>query len=490
MERSTTIVTRFADIARRFPDRPALLTDPTPVTYAALADAVGGCAEALRRAGVQPGQRVGVLAGHGVPAVTGILGALGAGCAYVPLDPGFPVERLAHMRDAADVSIVLTTREFRDLADRLGGVAPRRTVLLDDLPAAPLRPTPVDPDDTAYVLFTSGSTGRPKAVAQTHRNLAHVVDNQIGALGITDGDRLSLLASFSFDAAIPDLYPALLTGAAVVPVDVRRHGVPYAAELLARHRVTVYHSTPTVYRYLLDALGARRLDSVRVVLLGGEQATYADALRGRDRFAADCVLVNGYGATEVTFAAQYRLPVASVDPAASGPLPIGDALPGYQLLLRAGTDEIVVRSHHLAPGYLDQDSDRFGTDPDGTPCYRTGDLGRVLPDGRLVCLGRLDRQVKIRGFRVEPAEVESVLRTLPGVDEARVIARDGELLGYARCGGSAPTPAELRAGLARVLPDYAVPRAVVVLDRFPLTVTGKIDERALPDPAPVTAPTA
>ncbi len=132
-------------------------------------------------------------------------------------------------------------------------------MVADDVPPALLEPVEADPDDVAYVLFTSGSTGRPKAVAQTHRNLLHVVDNQIASLDVTPADRLSLLASFSFDAAIPDLYPALLTGAAVVPVDVRTHGLAHAAAALARHGVTIYHSTPTVYRYLLDALGPDRL---------------------------------------------------------------------------------------------------------------------------------------------------------------------------------------------------------------------------------------
>ncbi|MFR9777624.1 AMP-binding protein [Micromonospora sp. MS34] len=476
------IINRFGEVADRHGDRPALLGETHEVRYAELAGAAGGHAAAFVAAGARPGDRIALLTAHGTPTVAALLGALAAGCAYVPLDPGFPVDRLRHMLAAAGVDLVACAAEHRELARELAG--DRTVVPLDDVPAAALAPAPVDPDALAYVLFTSGSTGVPKAVGQTHRNLAHVVDNQIGALAIGPADRLSLLASFSFDAAIPDLYPALLTGATVVPVDLRRHGLAYAVEQLDRHRVTVLHCTPTVYRHLLDTLGERRLDAVRVVLLGGEQAGYADAARGRGRFAPDCELVNGYGATEMTFVARYALPLSTVDAAAVGPLPIGAAFPGYELHLAPDTAEIVVRSPHLAPGYLNQDSDRFTVDADGVRAYRTGDLGRRLPGGDLVCLGRLDRQVKVRGHRVELTEIEALLAAQPGVAGVRAIARDGELLAYARpTAGTRPDGTALRTALAATLPGYALPRAVLVLDEFPLTVTGKVDERALPAPA-------
>ncbi|MET8306623.1 AMP-binding protein [Micromonospora sp. NPDC005173] len=480
---TSTLIHRFGDAAAACPDHPAVLGDTGPLHYAGLAGLAGGHAELLAAAGVRPGVRVGLLTGHGAGTIAAILGTLAAGATYVPLDPGFPEQRLRHLLDGAEVTVLLCGGEHTELARRLATDRPGlRVVPAVDVRAAPLRPVPVDPDALAYVLFTSGSTGRPKAVGQSHRNLTHVVDNQIATLDLRPDDRLSLLASFSFDAAIPDLYPALLTGAAVVPVDLRRHGLAYAAEQLARHGVTIYHSTPTVYRYLLDTPGVERLDRVRVVLLGGEQASYTDAARARGRFASGCVLVNGYGATEFTFAARYALPLADVDRTATGPLPVGTALPGYALRL-APDGEIVVRSGHLAPGYLDQHSDRFGHDPDGVPVYRTGDLGELLPTGELRCLGRLDRQVKVRGFRVELTEIEAVLAAEPGIAEVRAIARDGELLAYVRPAGTPVDPAALRAALARQLPEYALPRAVVPVTEFPLTVSGKVDERALPDPA-------
>ncbi|MFC4852125.1 AMP-binding protein [Actinophytocola glycyrrhizae] len=463
-------IRRFAQTAKRHPDHLAVVdSGGRTLTYAALAALAGGRARALAAAGVRPGSRVGLVTAHGGPAIAGILGVLAAGCAYVPLDPSFPRARLSTMVADAGVSVVLADEEHVDLARLLCA----DTVVAGDDPA-PLDPVCADLGEVAYVLFTSGSTGRPKAVAQTHRNLLHVVDNQITSLGVTEDDRLSLLASFSFDAAIPDLYPALLTGATVVPVDLRAHGLPHAAAELARHGVTILHSTPTVYRYLLDTLGPARLDTVRTVLLGGEQATYGDVLRGRDAFARDVVFVNGYGATEVTFAARHRLRASEVDSAATGPLPIGFALPGYELVL-GERGEITVHGEHLVTGYANVDDDAFGEHR-----YRTGDLGERLPDGSIVCLGRLDRQVNVRGFRVELTEVESGLLAQPGVTAARAIARAEELLAYVT--GEGLDPRGLRAALADLLPGYAVPRAVVVVDEFPLTVTGKLDERALPDP--------
>jgi amino acid adenylation domain-containing protein len=479
-------VHRFAEVATRSPDRIAIATDPAEVTYAELAERAGGHARQLLAAGARRGTRVGLITGHGTATIAAILGTLAARCVYVPLDPSFPAERLRGQLDAAEIPLVLATAEHAERACsviRGSGAA----LLVADDQCAPLPGPAVDDtdgmlDEAAYVLFTSGSTGRPKAVEQTHRNLLHTVDNQIRGLAISGSDRVSLLSSFAFDAAIPDLYPALLTGAAVVPVDVRTDGIAAAAGALARHRATVYHSTPTVYRYLLDTLGTERLSAVRTVLLGGEQATYDDIHRGRDRFAPGCVFVNGYGATEVTFAAQYRLPVADVDPAARGPLPIGSALPGFELALRPGTGEIEVRGTHLVDGYLTEQSEAFGALDDGRRRYRTGDLGRALPDGTLICLGRKDRQIKVRGLRVEPAEVETCLAAQPEVGSARVIARDGRVLGYVTPGTGRPNPTRLREVLARRLPDYAVPAAITVVDEFPLTVTGKVDEPALPAP--------
>ncbi len=491
-----TIVGRFLGAVGRYSDRTAVHGDDGPMSYAQMAAAAGGAQSLLHNADVRPDDRVGLLTGDGAETVSAILGVLGVGAAYVPLDPTYPRERLLHMVRHADITALLASRADESLARHLVGTSPIRLLWREDARPGELRVAAVrDVDAPAYLLFTSGSTGLPKAVAQSERSLLHCVHNQIASLRITSDDRLSLLASFSFDAAIPDVFPALLSGATVVPIDIRGRGLGHVAAALIERRVTIYHSTPTVYRYLLDALGpGGTLPHIRTVLLGGEPVTRADLRRGLPHFSGDCVFINGYGATEATFIAHGPMTAAEVEAAPDGPLPIGQPLPGYAVVLR-DNGEITVRGRHVAPGYWrdhERTAERFAVEDDGTRTYRTGDLGRSLPDGRFQCLGRLDRQLKIRGFRVEPAEIEARLEADHGVARAMVVSRGDDLVGYVQPSGGPLSGgpldvAELRHGLAAGLPPFMVPNAIVVLAEWPMTPTGKIDVLALPSPYSVTA---
>ncbi|WP_228639322.1 amino acid adenylation domain-containing protein [Microtetraspora sp. AC03309] len=504
------------NVVRKNPGHVAVHSAGSSVTYADLAAAAGGVQRLVTTAGARPGTRVGLLIGHGAGVIAAIMGTLLSGCVYVPLDPAYPAPRLAYMIDDADVTVLVSTHEHEALARTLLDDRPCPVVFIEDAPpAAPVVSGAIDPDGLAYLRYTSGSTGVPKGVAQSHRNLLHCVGNQIDSLSITAEDRLSLLSSVSFDASIPDIYPALLTGAAVVPINVRALGPGELVRRLADLGVTVYHSTPTLYRYVLDALGPDgRLPSVRTVLLGGERVTRSDVVAGRGRFADACLFVNGYGATEATFAAHHRTSFDLPDTAPeAGPLmPIGRALPGYEVvLLDGGTGatadegtahaahaadsadegEIAIRGPYLALGYWrgpERTAERFTVDDEGRRVYRTGDLGRRLPDGTLVCLGRLDRQIKVRGFRVEPAEVEAHLVGRPGVAKAVVSLAGDRLVAHVQPSpGAVLDPAALRRSAAENLPDHLVPAAIVVLDALPLTPTGKVDVRALPAPSPVRA---
>jgi acyl-coenzyme A synthetase/AMP-(fatty) acid ligase len=216
------------------------------------------------------------------------------------------------------------------------------------------------PDDPAYLLYTSGSAGAPKGVVQSHRNVLAGIARHVRSFAVTPEDRTSVLTSFGFDMAVTDLFGAILSGAAAVPVDIRSQGLGHLGQTLARRGVTVYHSTPTVYRYLLASLEAPgSLPSVRAVLLGGEEVTRHDVELARRHFAPGTVFVNGYGTTEISFAAQYHLPPdAPLDLAV---VPIGHPLDGIDVVLvdRAGrptclTGEIVIRSQQVALGYWAQ----------------------------------------------------------------------------------------------------------------------------------------
>jgi len=490
IDAASSLAECFRRIALRHPDRYAIHDDDAALRYRDVAGMAGGIARALTGADLRAGERVGLLLDHGAAMVAAAFGTLAAGGCYVPLDPGYPAERLALMAGEAGIRVLLTRAAHARLASELAaGLA---TLCTDDIGCGDLEVTDADPDRPAYVLYTSGSTGWPKGVAQTHRNVLHGVRNHLADFGIAPSDRLSLLSSFCFDMAVTDMYAALLSGATLVTVDVRRHGIGQLARALADRDVTVYHSTPTVYEQLIATLGERRLPGIRAVLLGGEQVRRAHVQAARSHFGADCVLVNGYGATEVSFAAQYRIsPGDDIDREV---VPIGYPLAGYDVLLlddrgRAGqrTGEIAIRSRYLAPGYWNDPAltaERFGVSSDGTPIYRTGDHGELLADGRLVCLGRADRQVKIRGHRVELGEIEAHLARLPGVAHAVAAVRGqdiAKITGYVvPVPGSQLDPAALRRSLARRLPDYLMPAAIVIMSELPLTTTGKVDVKALP----------
>ncbi|GAB3489870.1 non-ribosomal peptide synthetase [Amycolatopsis cihanbeyliensis] len=506
-----TIIAAFAAISAASPDAPAVIADDGELSYGRLAAGATAVAERVRRQ--RPEGPVALLCRHGATTIGGILGSLLAGHPYVPLDPTFPRGRLAYQLADSGAGLLLTDEDNRSFAEEVAGEAPSRPVVVDIDPALNIESTvdrdrlvsPAAPDDPAYLLYTSGSTGKPKGVWQSQRNVVFGARNHIRRFTITPADRTSVLTSFGFDMAVTDTFSALLSGAAAVPIDVRSSGLARLATLLAERGVTIYHSTPTVYRYLLAGPGREEeLTDIRVVLLGGEEVTARDVRLCREHLGPECVFVNGYGTTEVSFIAQHHLPPSA--PVPDGIVPVGRPLDGIEVLLldgegRPGTEgEILVRSPHIALGYHGEAGGagaRFGT-WEGERTYRTGDLARRLPDGTLAFLGRADRQVKVRGHRVELGEVETRLADLPGVAQAAVLARTGtaggdtELIGYAVPSGDGELdPAAARDALAGQLPDYMLPRAIIPLTELPLTVTGKLDERALPDPpspGPVTEP--
>ncbi|MBV1850752.1 non-ribosomal peptide synthetase [Catellatospora tritici] len=463
-----TMPQRFAAVVAAHADAPAVEADDGTRTYAQLADEVHRCAAALVRAGVRPGDRVGVRAARSVSWPVLMLAAMYAGAAPVPLDPGYPAARLEAMTTAAAAAMVLD--------------AP--------LDAEPLPLPSVTPDDLAYVIFTSGSTGQPKGVAVEHASLVRLADHTIARFGLGPGDRVLQFATPSFDAAMWDLVLALLSGAtlclaaapALLPGPVLRATL--------RDRRISYVLVPPSALALVPA--DEPLPDLRVLVSGGE-ACPAELVR---RWAPGRRFFNAYGPTENTV-------VATLWEAAPGqPVtqpPLGEPLPGVGVHLLDEAmrpvppgvpGEIFLSGAALARGYIGRDdltAAAFTTGPGGRRCYRTGDLAVRDGAGRLRFTGRRDGQVKIRGFRVEPAEAEHALRAQPEVTAAAVVARTGpvgtELVGYyVAAGVPGPAPDGLRAALARTLPGYLVPAHLVAVPALPVTAGGKLDRAALPDP--------
>jgi amino acid adenylation domain-containing protein len=355
------------------------------------------------------------------------------------------------------------------------------------------------PETTAYILYTSGSTGQPKGVVQNHGNLLHHIRTYTNSLHISQDDRLTLLSSYSFDAAVMDIFGALLNGATVCLFNVREEGLDRLAAWLVRQEITIYHSTPTVYRCLVSSLtGQEQFPRIRMVVLGGEDVCRRDVDLYRRYFSDHCLLVNGLGPTESTLALQHVMNAQSV--IVGNRVPVGFPVEDTEVSLLNGAGEevavyaigeIQICSAHLATGYWQQpeltDAAFRPAAGDGKRrTYRTGDLGRRLPDGSIEFVGRKDGQVKIRGHRVELEEIETQILEHDGVKAAVVAvseesAGERRLLAYVVPGeGHTLSASALHRALSERLPAYMLPSAFVWLASMPMLPNGKVDRRALP----------
>ncbi|MFE4452072.1 non-ribosomal peptide synthetase [Streptomyces sp. NPDC056796] len=495
------------------PDAVAVCGDGVSLTYRELDDRGTLLAAGLRAHGVRPGDRVGICLERTVDLVVTMLGVLKAGAAYVPSDPAYPADRLAYT--ASDAGLRVVVSELPEFPRGEDTVVLTPGALLaaaaePDAPAAGAAPDP-GPDDPAYVIYTSGSTGRPKGVVVPHRNVVALVGATRDEYRLGTGDVWTLFHSGAFDFSVWEIWGCLLTGGrlVVVPYFVSRDPDRFR-DLLAAERVTVLSQTPSAFSQLLrtDHTGL----PVRLVVFGGEPLDSRMLLPWFDRHPQDtCRMVNMFGITETTVHVTAQTLTRGL--ALAGSRSVGPALPGWHLyVMDAGgrpvppgvTGEICVGGAGVAAGYLDRPeltAQRFVTDPvTGGRMYRSGDLGRLLPDGRLEHLGRIDSQVKIRGFRIELDEIRSVLLEDPDVRAAAVVVRrdDPDDPAAARLdayvvlsgGGSGADTSGIRKRTAEVLPGHMVPTTVTAVDALPLTTNGKLDTARLPAPARPAAPPA
>jgi amino acid adenylation domain-containing protein len=472
---------------------------------------------------------VALLVNEAAPTIAGMLGVLKAGRIFVTLDPGYPAERLAYMLRDSGAGLVLTLGkdtgsgavDRRELAAHFG-LSSDRLIDLEEV-MAPGSGLPdenpgveVPPEALAYIIYTSGSMGQPKGIAFDHRSVLAGIRNYTNAFHISAADRLTLLHSISFSSAMVDILCALLNGASLYPWNVKVEGLAGLEQWLVEEAVTICDWVPTPFRYFVDALGGEtHFPHLRLVVLASEAVTRREVDLYREHFAPGCILVNRLGATETY---NYRLYFLDHDTPLEGNLvPAGYAVPDKQVLLldesgqevRPGEPgEIVVRSRYLARGYWRQPeltAAAFRPDPEGGEerLYWTGDVGLMHEDGLLEYLGRKDFQVKIRGFRIEMAEIERALREIETIKDAVVVAEpanagdvaltpgtmasdpgEKHLVGYIiPADRHAPTSRELRQMLSRTLPDYMIPSAFLALDEIPLTPSGKVDRKALPQAA-------
>ncbi|MFD5461530.1 amino acid adenylation domain-containing protein [Kitasatospora sp. NPDC127059] len=490
------------------PHAPAVVCDGLATSYAELNRQANRLAHHLRGLGVGRDTPVGVLVDRSPRLAVAILGVLKAGGCYVPMDPGYPSERLALMLEDSGAEIVVTEERPAGALSGIDSAASLHAVLLDgpapfagDTDHDPLEPPA--PDSLAYVVYTSGSTGRPKGAMIEHRSLAVFARDIVDRLGLGAGDRFLQFASPSFDVLVEELFPIWVAGGAVViPTRHLISGEDDLVALTERERVTVME-LPTAYWHAwareLDRLDQELPSCLRLVIIGGERVLPERIALWR---RTGVPLMHVYGLTETTVSSTF-FHLDPADPVQDWPnLPIGTALPSADLRVldrrlrpvpRGGTGELYIGGVSLARGYLGRaalTAARFIADPtrSGERLYRTGDLVRHRPDGNLEFISRVDTQIKIRGFRVEPTEIESTLTGHPAVAEAVVVAfepvpGDRRLVAYV-VPRTAPGPgaAELRGYLEGLLPAYLVPSAFIELDALPLNANGKIDRDRLPRP--------
>ncbi|MFJ6486749.1 AMP-binding protein [Streptomyces sp. NPDC091682] len=497
---------RFLRGLAKSPDRAAVRVGTESLTYAHAHELALRWAGALTADAAGPPRAVGVLASKGVTAYVGILAALYAGAAVVPLRPDFPQARTRGMLDAAPLSAVIADAGGGAQLPALLGPDSAVPVLLADSDAAlggGLRrivpdqrhalaePRPVGPGDIAYMLFTSGSTGRPKGVPLTHGNTSHYFGLLDERYDFTADDVFSQTFDLNFDCSLFDLFCAWGAGATALVIPAQ--GYRDLPGFLTEHRVSVWFSTPGAISLArrTGGLAAGSLPSLRWSFFAGEALKCQDA-EAWQRAASESVLENLYGPTEftVTIAAHRWDPVRSPELGANGIVPIGAVHAGHEHLLLDADDneaategELVISGPQMAPGYLDPDDERGRfVERDSRLWYRTGDRVRRVGDGELAYLGRLDAQVQIQGWRVELAEIDHALGAVEGVGEAVTVdaaTDEGTQLVVFYIGQQPVRPVEFARKLSEVLPRGLLPRRYELLDEFPVNANRKIDRKEL-----------
>ncbi|MBH9520389.1 pyoverdine non-ribosomal peptide synthetase PvdD, partial [Pseudomonas aeruginosa] len=506
-----TLQQRFEEQARQRPQAVALILDEQRLSYGELNARANRLAHCLIARGVGADVPVGLALERSLDMLVGLLAILKAGGAYLPLDPAAPEERLAHILDDSGVRLLLTQGHLLERLPRQAGVEVLAIdgLVLDGYAESDPLPT-LSADNLAYVIYTSGSTGKPKGTLLTHRNALRLFSATEAWFGFDERDVWTLFHSYAFDFSVWEIFGALLYGGrlVIVPQWVSRSPEDFY-RLLCREGVTVLNQTPSAFKQLMavacSADMATQQPALRYVIFGGEALDLQSLRPWFQRFGdRQPQLVNMYGITETTVHVTYR-PVSEADLEGGLVSPIGGTIPDLSWYIldrdlnpvpRGAVGELYIGRAGLARGYLRRpglSATRFVPNPfpggAGERLYRTGDLARFQVDGNIEYIGRIDHQVKVRGFRIELGEIEAALAGLAGVRDAVVLAHDGvggtQLVGYVVADSAEDAERlreSLRESLKRHLPDYMVPAHLMLLERMPLTVNGKLDRQALPQP--------
>ncbi|WP_416985144.1 amino acid adenylation domain-containing protein [Streptomyces sp. T028] len=510
----STVPELVREAARRAPSAPAVLSDEGRLSYAELTAHADRLAHELRGSGVAAESVVTVCLDRVPELVVALLAVLSSGGAFLPLDPATPRQRAVALVGKTGSRLIVSSHEHAPMFEG----CPARIVHAGEpatqAPSAgpPAAPGP-RPDDLAYVIYTSGSTGPPKGVMITHRSLAHSLTAVARAYGLTPDDRVLHAAALGFDTSLEQIFATLISGATLILSGSRTWAPTDLLHRLPEQGITVADLTPAYWRRMVVVTdGGVSLASLRLAIVGGEIVTAKDC-RAVLRRIPGARLVNAYGLTETAITSTLcDLDEDALAAPDTGIAPVGRPLEGNHVhvldtelrpVAPGERGEIYIGGPGLARGVWRRPAltaRQFLPDPHGSApgrrMYRTGDLGRLRPDGNLEVLGRVDDQMKIRGFRVDPAEIEAALASHPEIAQAMVVARardkgDRDLIAYYTpasppVDGEGALRARLRSDLTGILPGYMIPAAFHAVERLPLTPGGKLDRRAVPEPATVT----
>ncbi|AFZ57857.1 non-ribosomal peptide synthetase [Anabaena cylindrica] len=492
----------FEEQVERTPDAVAVVFEQVQLTYRELNKRANQLANYLQTLGVKAEVLVGICTERSLEMIVGILGILKAGGAYVPLDIVYPQERLAFMLSDSQVSILLTQQH---LVEKLPEHQATVICLDTDSKAIELEnqekvSNGANPENLAYVMYTSGSTGQPKGVCVLHLGVVRLV-KETNYANLSSEEVFLQLAPLAFDASTFEIWGSLLNGGRLVIFPAPIPTLEDLAASIHRYKITTLWLTAGLFHLMVDQR-LEDLKPLRQLLAGGDVLSLATVQRVVEALD-NCQVINGYGPTENTTFTCYYSMMRGMQFGSS--VPIGRPIANTQVYILdqflqpvpiSVTGEIYVGGAGLARGYLNRPeltAERFISHPFNNQAkarlYKTGDLGRYLPNGEIEYLGRIDNQVKIRGFRIELGEIEAVLNQHPNLKAAKVITRedipgDKRLVAYIISKSNQNSPSEishqLREYLKQKLPDYMIPSAFVALESFPLTTNGKIDHRALP----------
>ena len=493
-----SIFDRFQEIVEKFPNKCAIKSEGGNVTFGDLfKDASAITTKIL--ASITANTPIALLLPQGPKFIAGMFGCLGAGNPYVPLDKNYPLDRLKLMIEVSKPAMLITTRELEEFA-RSFCLNKVPIVIYDDLkPPESIPRWRGIPSSHAYLLFTSGSTGKPKAVLDCQRNILHNVLRQTNSFFITSDDRQTLLYTCGVYGGARDIFCALLNGATLYHYDIEKTGYTRIGSWIQENQITIYCSVATIFRYLSQYLKDKKeVESVRIIKLGGEASRKSDIEIFKNLFSDECLFYTGLASTETGTVCQY--PVRKETVIDGELLPLGSPAIGMKVhvwdsdrkpVSQGEIGEIVVESPYLSLGYynLPEQTDQKFFTRNGSRFYKIGDLGRYDAKGCLWHCGRGDQQVKIRGNRIELGEVESAFLAQPELADVVVTVfknGDGENMLAAYVVAKQDFKAdifELRKRLSAKIPTFMVPSNIILMEKFPRTVNGKVDRAALPSPS-------